>query len=93
MSSIRSTQINRVRTRAAAIFGPGFNAEWFHTQFDRASVQKLQQLLAPYRVGDGKKYDPYPPCLFLEGSSRMSDLFLNPALIKVGTISYWASIM
>lgn len=90
MKSMRSSQISRIRTHAPAIFGPGFNPEWFRTQFDRASIPKLQQLSGVYLSAKGKEYAVVPPILFPEGFvGRKSKIFLNPALFKVSTFFYW----
>ena len=43
----------------------------------------LQQLVGADGEGDVKTYRLFPPILFPEGSSRMRDVFLNPALINV----------
>ena len=92
MLSLRSLQINRVRSSASLIFGPGFPQEWFPSQFNRGSVEKLQTLLSPYMTPSGKKYDIFPPVLFPNGSnSRKSDIFLNPALIRASKFYYFVS--
>jgi hypothetical protein len=43
----------------------------------------LQQLVGADGEGDVKTYRLFPPILFPEGSTRMRDVFLNPALINV----------
>lgn len=92
MRSIRSSQISRIWGSAPAIFGPGFKPEWFHSQFDRGSIPKLDVLLGAYFSAKGKEYIAIPPILFPEGSvGKKSDLFLNPALFKVSTFFYWVS--
>ena len=85
MTSIRSSQINRVRGNAALIFGPGFEQEWFPSQYARGSIEKLQTLLGAHMTTEGKKYAVIPPILFPEGSQNRRDIFRNPALIRVSS--------
>ena len=82
MSATRGSHIHRLRTVASVIFG--FDAEFFTLDFDRSKVMEFQALLGVKDTPKGKRYPMLPPILFLDGSSaNPSQLFLNPALIKV----------
>jgi hypothetical protein len=91
MVAARSSHINRLRSHGTLIFGPGFDVEWFPSKFNRGSIEKLQDLLGAHESPVGKKYDFLPPILFPNGSTKKSEVFLNPALVKVRIPSYWAS--
>ena len=89
MGGRRSTHINRVRTHAARILGPGFQQDWFAPSFDRTSISKLEELAGAQWSAGGKKYNPFPPIFFLNPEIEdKKDLFLNPALIAVSTPSF-----
>jgi len=90
MSSARSSQINRLRNHGALIFGPDFDQNWFLSKSDRGSVEKLQKLLGAHMTPEGRKYPLLPPILFPDQSQKQSDVFLNPALVRVSTLSYRA---
>jgi hypothetical protein len=84
MQSFRSTSVCTLRAKAPLIFGSDFKAEWFPTQFNRASVLKLQEALGVKSTPQGKKYHPFPPILYPGCSAeRKLDIFLAPALINV----------
>lgn len=88
MGGTRATHINRLRTHAGEIFGPGFEQTWFATKFKRGSVEKLQVASGAYTTSMGKKYRLLPPILFPKDSKHKKDVFLNPALIKVRLLFY-----
>jgi len=89
MSSLRSSQINRVRTYATTIFGPGFEQAWFTSKFNRGLIPKLEQLAGAHVGPKGKEYAIVPPIFFPDGNAKkLSDVFLNPAIIKVSAIPY-----
>lgn len=90
MSSVRSSQINRVRNNASLIFGSEFPQDWFLSRFNRGSIQEFQKLLGAYMTTAGKKYPLFPPILFPDESQNKSDLFLNPVIVKVSTFFYRA---
>lgn len=77
------------------IFGPGFDQEWFASGFQRASVEKLQDLLGANSGQGGKKYPLFPPILFPDWpqSKNPRDVFLNPVLVKVSIFSHQAFAM
>ena len=83
MGISRSSHVNRLRTRALNIFGPGFENDWFATNFDRGGIDKLQILSGATMTPKGKKYMLLPPILFPDGSNSNKDVFLNPALARV----------
>jgi hypothetical protein len=89
MGSCRSTKINRIRGAAVEVFGPDFKSEWFGQNFNRESVDKLQQLLgAQITAAGSKKYSPVPPILFPDVEKPdKDDVFLNPALINVSAVT------
>ena len=88
MGGTRATHINRLRTHAGKIFGPGFEQTWFATKFKRGSVEMLQVVSGAYVTTKGKKYRLLPPILFPKDSEHKKDVFLNPALIKVSLLFY-----
>ena len=84
----RTYKISRLRGAGALIFG--FGAEYFITDYDRATVQEFQGLLGVKNTPKGKHYPMLPPILYPEGSGMdPKQLFLNPALVKV---SVWTGI-
>ena len=88
MSTSRSSHVNRLRVHALDIFGPGFEKDWFSTQFGRGGIEKLQMLSGATMTPKGKKYMLLPPILFPDGSNSNKDVFLNPALAKVSDLLY-----
>jgi hypothetical protein len=87
MNGTRSTHLHRIRTHASQILGAGFDQGWFATRYNRESVEKLQTLSGAYMAPDGKKYRLLAPILYPE-TQRSKDIFLNPALIRVGFLFY-----
>ena len=76
----RGRHVHRVRSNASLIFGPEFNQEWFLGGYDRGSNEMLQGLLG---VKPSKGYPVIAPILFPNcDTSRMDEIFLNPALAK-----------
>ena len=93
MMAARSSHVNCLRSHASLIFGPGFDQEWFASGYQRASIEKLQDLLGANSTQRGKKYPLLPPILFPDGSQSKRDVFLNPALVRVSIFSYQAFAM
>jgi len=92
MLTLRSSQINRVQNSASLILGPGFPQEWFPSQFNRGSIEKLQALLGAHFTAAGKEYHVIAPILFPKGPKiKKAGIFMNPALIRVSKLYYLVS--
>ena len=88
MGTSRSSHVNRLRAHTLDIFSPGFDKDWFATQFDRGGIEKLQMLSGPTMTPKGKKYMLLPLIFFPDGSNSNKDVFLNPALARVSDLLY-----
>jgi hypothetical protein len=55
MGGNRSTLMNRFRTNATRIFGPGFDEASFSSKFKRINIPKLQELLSASPLMKGNR--------------------------------------
>lgn len=84
MTAKRSSHVNCLHGSAAKIFG--YDSDFFAWKFDRSSIKEFQALLGVKDTPKGKRYLMLPPILYPDGSNmNPKQLFLNPALVKVGT--------
>jgi len=83
MGASRSSHIFRLRSIASKIFG--FGADFFDSKYDRSTVPQFQILLGVKDTPKGKRYPLLPPILYPDGFNMdPRQIFLNPALVKVG---------
>jgi len=86
MIAKRSTYVHTLRGSAGIIFG--FPPEFFTTDFDRSKVPEFQALLGVKNTAKGPRYPVLPPILYPDGNyGEPTQLFLNPALVKVSILS------